>query len=90
MGILGWIVVGLVAGAFAQSATRFNRRRAPDQRLGCVGTVAVGVAGGMIGGALFTWAGHDGIDDFGLRSMAVAFVGAVVLLLVVNALAGRR
>ena len=48
--------------------------------LGCLGTIVVGVLGGLIGGALFNAAGDEGIGDFGLRSMFVAFVGAVVLL----------
>jgi uncharacterized membrane protein YeaQ/YmgE (transglycosylase-associated protein family) len=88
MGIVGWTIVGLVAGAFAQVATRFNRR-APQRRLGCLGTIAIGVLGGLLGGALFNWAGDDGIGEFGLRSMFVAFVGACLLLLVVGA-ATRR
>ncbi len=89
MGVFGWIVVGLVAGALAQTATRFNRRRAPARRLGCLGTTAVGVLGGLIGGALFNWAGDEGIGDFGLRSMFVAFIGAAALLLVVGAITRR-
>ncbi len=91
MGLLGWIVVGLVAGAFARSVTGFNRNRVPGVQLGCLGTIAVGVLGGMIGGALTNAATGDGVGHFGLRSMVVAFLGAVLLLLVVQALAaGRR
>ena len=45
--------------------------------LGCLGTIVVGVVGGLLGGALFNAAGDHGIGDFGLRSMFVAFVGAV-------------
>ena len=91
MGILGWIVVGFVAGAFAKPvAARLVRRGAdPGWRLGCLGTIAVGVLGGLIGGALFSWAGHEGIGHFGLRSMFVAFVGAVVLLALVGLVTGR-
>ena len=55
-----------------------HRRR--DLELGCLGTIVVGVLGGLIGGWLFSLAGDEGIGDFGLRSMFVAFVGAVVLL----------
>ena len=44
----------------------------------------VGVLGGLIGGMLFNLAGDEGIGDFGLRSMFVAFVGAVVLLAIVG------
>ena len=78
MNLVGWIVVGFVAGAFARALTK----GAPD--IGCLGTIVVGVLGGLIGGALFNAAGDEGIGDFGLRSMFVAFVGAVVLLVVVG------
>ncbi len=58
--------------------------------LGCLGTIVVGVLGGLIGGLLFSAAGDEGIGDFGLRSMFVAFVGAVLLLLIVGALTRGR
>ncbi len=58
--------------------------------LGCFGTILIGVAGGLMGGMLFNLAGDEGIGDFGLRSMFVAFVGAVVLLLIVGLATGRH
>ena len=84
MSIIGWIVVGFVAGALARAVVR------TDWNLGCLGTIAVGVIGGLIGGALFSLAGDEGISGFGLRSMFVAFIGAVVLLAVVNLFARSR
>ena len=84
MGPLGWIVVGFVAGALARPVT------GGGWRLGCVGTIVVGVLGGLLGGALFNLAGDHGIGKFGLRSMFVAFVGAVVLLAAVGLLGGRH
>jgi len=84
MGPLGWIVVGFVAGALARPVT------GGGWRLGCIGTIIVGVLGGLLGGALFNLAGDNGIGKFGLRSMFVAFVGAVLLLAVVGLLGGRR
>ena len=92
MGILGWIVVGLVAGACAKpvAAALVRKGEDPGWDIGCLGTIAVGVLGGLIGGALFNWAGGDGIGDFGLRSMFVAFVGAVLFLVIVGLLSGRR
>lgn len=83
MGLFGWIVVGFVAGAFARKVT------GGGADLGCLGTIAVGIIGGLIGGIIFNAAGDHGIGDFGLRSMLVAFVGAVVLLGVVGLLTGR-
>jgi uncharacterized membrane protein YeaQ/YmgE (transglycosylase-associated protein family) len=84
MGVLGWIVVGFVSGALAKPVT------GGGWRIGCVGTVIVGVLGGVLGGMLFNLAGDHGIGKFGLRSMFVAFVGAVVLLAIVGLLTGRR
>jgi uncharacterized membrane protein YeaQ/YmgE (transglycosylase-associated protein family) len=83
LGILGWIVVGFVAGALARAAT------GGGWNMGCLTTVAVGVIGGLLGGMLFNLAGDQGIGDFGLRSMFVAFVGAVVLLGVFALVTGR-
>ena len=82
MGVVGWIIVGFVAGAFARALT------GSGSRLGCLGTVLVGIVGGLIGGAIFNAAGDEGIGHFGLRSMFVAFVGACVLLIVVGFLSG--
>jgi len=84
VGLLGWIVVGFVAGALARPVT------GGGWRLGCIGTTVVGVLGGLLGGWLFSLAGDQGIGDFGLRSMFVAFVGAVVLLAIAALLGARR
>jgi uncharacterized membrane protein YeaQ/YmgE (transglycosylase-associated protein family) len=83
VGFLGWIIVGFVAGALARAAT------GGGWNMGCLSTIAVGVLGGLLGGLLFNLAGDEGIGDFGLRSMFVAFVGAVVLLGVVALVTGR-
>jgi uncharacterized membrane protein YeaQ/YmgE (transglycosylase-associated protein family) len=83
MNLLGWIVVGFVAGALARAVT------GGGWNMGCIGTIVVGVIGGLIGGMLFNLAGDEGIGDFGLRSMFVAFVGAVLLLAIVG-LVSRR
>lgn len=81
MSVVGWIVVGLVAGGLASRVTGVRGN-------GCVTTMAVGIVGGLLGGALFTAAGDEGISGFGLRSMFVAFVGATLLLFAVGAVTG--
>jgi uncharacterized membrane protein YeaQ/YmgE (transglycosylase-associated protein family) len=83
MGFLGWIVVGFVAGALARAAT------GGGWNMGCLSTIVVGVLGGLLGGMIFNLAGDEGIGDFGLRSMFVAFVGAVVLLALFALVTGR-
>ncbi len=85
MGVIGWIVVGLLAGGLGRMATGSEKR-------GCLGTMVIGILGGVIGGALFNAAGGKGITDFGLWSILVAFVGACALLFIMQAagVADRR
>ena len=79
MDILGWIIVGLIAGGLARMATGSEKR-------GCIGTMVIGILGGLIGGALFNAAGSKGIDRGGFFSIFVAFIGACALLFILQAL----
>jgi uncharacterized membrane protein YeaQ/YmgE (transglycosylase-associated protein family) len=79
MGLLAWIVVGLIAGWLASQVV--------PSRLGLVGETIVGMVGAFIGGFLFNQVGTTG---FSIWSVFVAFVGAVVLLVVIRAVNGRR
>jgi uncharacterized membrane protein YeaQ/YmgE (transglycosylase-associated protein family) len=86
MGILAWCIVGLIAGALAQRAVGAPKR-------GCLGTIAVGVLGGLLAGAVSRFATGDELstfDELDLGSIFVAFVGAAALLLVLEAAGGRR
>jgi uncharacterized membrane protein YeaQ/YmgE (transglycosylase-associated protein family) len=80
--VVAWIITGLVAGGLARWIVK-------DDRTGCLYTVAIGVIGALLGGSLMQWSGRDGINDFSLRSTLVAALGAVLLLLVLQALSGR-
>jgi uncharacterized membrane protein YeaQ/YmgE (transglycosylase-associated protein family) len=82
MNFIAWIIVGLLAGLAARWIVK-------DDKSGCLYTVAVGVLGALIGGALMQASGRDGINDFSWRSLLVAIVGAVLLLLVLQAVGGR-
>jgi uncharacterized membrane protein YeaQ/YmgE (transglycosylase-associated protein family) len=82
MGIVGWIVVGLLAGGIARWVVK-------DDHSGCVYTMAIGVLGALIGGALMNAVDSRGVDEVSLRSIAVAALGAVLLLLALQALGGR-
>jgi uncharacterized membrane protein YeaQ/YmgE (transglycosylase-associated protein family) len=82
MNILAWIVVGLIAGVLARWIVH-------DDRSGCLYTIAVGVLGALIGGALMHASGREGINEFSLRSLLVAAAGAILLLLVLQALGSR-
>jgi uncharacterized membrane protein YeaQ/YmgE (transglycosylase-associated protein family) len=83
MNIFGWIAVGLIAGGFASWVTREERR-------GCLYTMVIGVLGALIGGGIAQAAGEEGIDDFSWRSLVIAFLGACLLLLVLQAIGGVR
>ena len=83
VGIIGWIIVGLLAGGLARWVVK-------DDRTGCIYTMVIGVLGALIGGGLMATVDEEGVDDFSLRSVLVAALGAVLLLLVLQALAGRR
>src|SRR4029079_184496 len=69
--LVGWIVVGLVAGGLARSVT------GGGWNLGCLGTIVVGVVGGLIGGVLFCAAGGEGVGAFGVPPIFVPVVCGV-------------
>ena len=83
MGILWWVLEGLFAGLLARWVVK-------DDRQGCLYTIVVGVLGALIGGALMQASGRKGINEFDLRSVLVAAVGPVLLLLVLPAVGGRK
>jgi uncharacterized membrane protein YeaQ/YmgE (transglycosylase-associated protein family) len=78
MGILGWLILGALAGWIASMITGNNAEQ------GAVGNVIVGIVGALIGGLIMSIFGATGVNDFDLRSLLVAIVGAVVLLMIVN------
>ncbi len=82
MGWLSWIVVGLLAGWLARWVVK-------DDRTGCIYTMVVGVLGAVVGGWLMASIGEDGVEEFSLRNIAVSAIGAILLLLVLQAIAGR-
>lgn len=76
MGILAWIVLGLVAGAVAKLLMP------GDQRGGCLLTTALGIGGALVGGFIGGALGYGGVEDFGWASLGWATLGAFILLLV--------
>jgi uncharacterized membrane protein YeaQ/YmgE (transglycosylase-associated protein family) len=82
MSIVGWIIVGLIAGGIARWIVK-------DDRSGCIYTMVVGVLGALLGGWLMSTIDSEGVNEFSLRSIGVAAIGAVLLLLVLQAIAGR-
>jgi uncharacterized membrane protein YeaQ/YmgE (transglycosylase-associated protein family) len=78
---LSWIVVGFISGALAKGVTGV---KGP----GCIGTILIGIAGGLLGGVIFKAAGGEGVNEFSLYSLLVAFVGATLLLFLYSAITG--
>jgi len=85
MNILSWIVVGLIAGWLAGQVMRGGG-------YGLIGDIIVGVVGGLLGGWIGTTLLHinAGVSGINLESILVAFVGAVVLLVLLRVLGGGR
>jgi uncharacterized membrane protein YeaQ/YmgE (transglycosylase-associated protein family) len=84
-GLISWIALGLVAGLLARIVVPGRHA------IGCLATIAVGVAGALIGGFVAEAVFDENIDlGFDLKSLAIATVFSVVLLLALEALAGRR
>ena len=76
MGILAWIVFGLVAGIVAKW---IMPGRDPG---GFILTVIIGIAGALIGGYLSTLMGMGDISGFDIRSFIIAVLGALILLFI--------
>ena len=83
MGILAWILLGLVAGALAKFIM-------PGQQGGgIILTIVLGVVGALVGGFLGTHVlGFGDISGFDVRSLGIA-VGGAVLVLFVSGLVAR-
>lgn len=84
MGILSWILLGLIAGAIAKA---LHPGRDPQ---GCLITMLIGIIGAVIGGWVATLLGWGRVDGFNLYSLLVATAGAVILLAIWSAISGRR
>ena len=82
MGIITWIIIGLIAGALAKLIMP------GDDPGGIIITIIIGMVGSVIGGFL---AGLVGLGGGGLIwSIIVAVIGAIILLAIYRAVVGRR
>jgi uncharacterized membrane protein YeaQ/YmgE (transglycosylase-associated protein family) len=83
MGIIGWILLGLLAGTIARAL--IPGRTEPG---GCIGTTAVGILGALLGGFIATALDIGEIDEFfDLGTWLIAIGGSVLLLLLIRAVA---
>ena len=86
MGILGWILLGLVAGLIAKAIMPGG------ERIGIILTTLLGIGGALLGGFLALALGlGDPIDEFfDVSTWFAAIVGALIILVAWNAMSGRR
>ena len=85
MGILGFLILGLIAGAIAKAILPGR------QGGGWVITLVLGVVGAILGGWIGSLIFGGGLGDFfDLRTWVLSIVGAIIVLLIYGAVAGRR
>lgn len=82
MSIIAWIVLGLISGFIASKVVNKTGE-------GVLLDIVLGIVGAVVGGFLFNQFGHVGVTGLDLRSMLVAVVGAIVVLVIKHALMGR-
>lgn len=82
MSILAWLVLGLISGFIASKIINKSGE-------GLIVDILLGIVGAIVGGWLFTRFGAVGVTGFNIYSMAVAVVGAIVVLLIYHAVVRR-
>jgi uncharacterized membrane protein YeaQ/YmgE (transglycosylase-associated protein family) len=83
MSIIGWVVLGLVAGFIASKIVNKTGE-------GLLLDIVLGVLGAMVGGFTFHLIGKTGITGFNIWSLFVSVVGAVLVLFAYHLIAGGR
>jgi uncharacterized membrane protein YeaQ/YmgE (transglycosylase-associated protein family) len=85
MGILGWIILGLLAGAIAKAIMP------GDDPGGIIVTTIIGIVGAIVGGLIASAVGIGDIDEFfDLGTWLLAIGGSLLVLLAYRAIVGRR
>ena len=83
MTIIGWLVLGLIAGFIASKIVNKTGE-------GLVVDIILGIVGAFVGGFIFQQFGSAGVTGFNLYSMFVAVIGAIVVLLLYHLVIRRR
>ena len=83
MSILGWIILGFLAGLLARAVMP---GRQPG---GLIVKTIIGIVGAAVGGWIGTQLGWGTVQSFDMRGLGLSVLGAVVLLLILSALRGR-
>ncbi len=83
MGIISWILVGLIAGLLGKLIMP------GDDPGGIIVTILIGMAGAVVGGFVVGILGGTGATGFNIWSILVATLGAIILLAIYRVIAGR-
>jgi uncharacterized membrane protein YeaQ/YmgE (transglycosylase-associated protein family) len=83
MGVLAWIVLGLIAGFIGSKIVNKSGS-------GMLIDIVLGIVGAVVGGYIFTFFGAQGVTGVNIYSIVVAVIGAVVVLWIYHAVTGRR
>ena len=85
MGIIAWIVLGAIAGYLAGMLVK------GDEGLGVIGHILLGIVGAVIGGFLAAtlFGAKNPVNEIDITSIVVATIGAVIAVVVWNAITGR-
>ncbi len=83
--IFAWIIVGLIAGFLARAVLP-GKEPGPG---GILGDLLAGIVGAMVGGWVFRALGIGAVTGINLGSILIAFVGAIIFLLIWRAIAGH-
>lgn len=78
MGILSWVILGLLAGALARWLMPGN------DKMGWIMTIVLGIAGAFLGGFVGSIVGLGSVSGFNIATVLTATVGAFVLLFAYN------
>lgn len=78
MSVIGWIVLGLIAGFIASKIVNKSGE-------GFILDIVLGIIGAIIGGFLFNLVGQVGVTGLNLWSMFVAVIGSIVVLIIYHA-----
>lgn len=89
MSLVAWLVFGLIAGLIATWIAG-GLAIGCGCGTGCLVLAAVGIAGAALGSIIFNMLGLPVFFGFGLRPFTAAVLGAVLVILVLRALKGRR
>jgi len=84
MGIISWIILGLIAGALAKWILP---GKDPG---GIIVTIIIGIVGAVVGGFIATALGFGEVTGFNIRSLIIAIIGSIVLLLIYRVVMRRK